>query len=305
MAAIAQIQDDAPAIGASIGTNDTVQFTVAPTTAAQIKSIVMRVHYGSRPEPLNPEYFTDVVVFSDPGTDAPVWPDDYGFSDNFGATSSITTLDMGSGVFNYQFSVKPINGWLGPFALYLTVVDENGNVTNSTQNPFWDAPIVELDTGVCVCPEADAIVLAPPEDYFGSGDTVENGKAEPVGRDIAQDVTTGEIGTINGDWVFVTEGPAVRQELKQRLLFFLGEWFLDRLAGLPYLQKILGKTGDITQFRNFYRTEIEATPGVRSVRTLDLSVNPHTRTLAVSFSCDTDFGELSLSNLLILSNNVG
>jgi len=41
-----------------------------------------------------------------------------------------------------------------------------------------------------------------------------------------------------GDLAMVTDAHAVGQSAKQHLKFFLGEWFLDRSAGVPYFEYV-------------------------------------------------------------------
>lgn len=119
------------------------------------------------------------------------------------------------------------------------------------------------------------------------------GKALPVGRDIAIDQDTHDLVLTGGDLVLVADGAAIRQEADIRLQFLLGEWFLDISAGLPFFQNILVKSPNLSAIRSIFHDEILAVDGITTVKTLDLDFNRSTRTLKVSWTADTDFGELS------------
>lgn len=131
-------------------------------------------------------------------------------------------------------------------------------------------------------------------DYFTEPD--DGTLATPVPRDIKVDTVTGALSIENGDLVVVSGLESIQQELILRLQFFQKDWFLDLQAGLPYWEQILEKLTDVGIIKQLYQQEIEATPGVKLVKSLDVRVDSSTRTLYVDFVVSTDLGELTISN---------
>lgn len=75
----------------------------------------------------------------------------------------------------------------------------------------------------------------------------------------------------------------VTQRLRQRLRFFLGEWFLDQRLGVPYFQRVFVSNPDIPLLTSVFRRVIIRTTGVASVEKLALRFDRSARTLFVSF----------------------
>lgn len=88
---------------------------------------------------------------------------------------------------------------------------------------------------------------------------------------------------IGKDVEFVSGFDAVLQRLRIRFKTFLGEWFFDVRAGLPYLQSILVRNPDLTEIENVFRAEINDTPGVVGIESLSLDYSPGPRTLGLTF----------------------
>ena len=76
---------------------------------------------------------------------------------------------------------------------------------------------------------------------------------------------------------------SVRQNVKQRLLHFLGEWFLDLSAGTPWIESILIKGARQTQVEAILKARIIGTPGIRSLDSFSLA-EAGERQLAVEFT---------------------
>ena len=121
---------------------------------------------------------------------------------------------------------------------------------------------------------------------------VQLGKALPIGRDLQIDPDTHDLQLSSGDLLIVANGDAIRQEADIRMRFFLGEWFLDGTAGLPYFQNILVKSPNLNLIRRLLTDEILAVTGVKNVIALDLKYDAGARSLAVTWSAETDLGEL-------------
>ena len=124
------------------------------------------------------------------------------------------------------------------------------------------------------------------------------GKALPVGRDLELDPDTHDLVLASGDLDLVADGAAIRQEIDNRLRFFLGEWFLDITQGVPYLQTILVKNPDLSAIRTVLRDEILKSAGITSLKSLDLEYDSTLRTLLVTWEALTDVGELIESEVV-------
>lgn len=119
------------------------------------------------------------------------------------------------------------------------------------------------------------------------------GKALPIGRDLGLDPETNDLALFRGDLTLVTDGAAIVQEVNIRLAFLLGEWFLDIEAGLPYFEDINVKSPNLAVIRTIFINEILSVAGIASVTAFALDFNRQTRHLKITWSADTDFGELS------------
>lgn len=128
---------------------------------------------------------------------------------------------------------------------------------------------------------------------IGSVSAALSGKARPIGRDLGMDPLTHDLALIAGDLTLVADREAIRQEADIRFNFLLGEWFLDVTRGLPWFQKILVKSPDLTAIRAIFTDEALEIAGVHSLLKMVLNLNRSTRKLKVEWSADTDLGELN------------
>ena len=101
---------------------------------------------------------------------------------------------------------------------------------------------------------------------------------------------TGDL-DLTGHRLNLTTGtPAIEQNLRVRLRFFLGEWFADVRQGIPYFRDILIKGPDLLLIRSLFRTVILGTVGISTVTSLELELNTTTRSLSLSFAATMDTG---------------
>lgn len=91
---------------------------------------------------------------------------------------------------------------------------------------------------------------------------------------------SGDLERVNGRFVRVDSTP---QRLQTRLRILLGEWFLERDAGLPYFEQIIGRTSSIAHVRQILAQRIRETEGVQTLDELALNLNTTTRVLTVTF----------------------
>lgn len=81
------------------------------------------------------------------------------------------------------------------------------------------------------------------------------------------------------------------QRLDCTLSFFLGEWFLNKLEGLPYWERVIGATPDLGLLDSIYRRAILGSPGIASLPALTLAFDRPNRTLAPTFRAIVKDGE--------------
>ena len=80
----------------------------------------------------------------------------------------------------------------------------------------------------------------------------------------------------------------IEQRLRQNLQTFLGEWFLDILIGIPYLQLVYVKGVAAILIESAFKDAITNTQGVEALTSFDpIDLNLSTREITVSFSVRT------------------
>lgn len=100
----------------------------------------------------------------------------------------------------------------------------------------------------------------------------------------------GDLQLSAGQLVFTSGVDAIAQDVRVRLRWFRGEWFLDRRTGTPWFERVLGhKQGDKLA-EKMLRRVIMSTPGVAKIETMKLSLNRATRGLSVTFAVKTQSG---------------
>ena len=101
--------------------------------------------------------------------------------------------------------------------------------------------------------------------------------------------TSGDLYVGEGGDIVLTE--SVRQAVKIRLLWFLGEWRFEPEYGVPYYEEILTKNSDLELAKQAIRDEAVSVEGVLDVRDIVVTVQNQTRNAAVSMTVVTDEGE--------------
>lgn len=106
--------------------------------------------------------------------------------------------------------------------------------------------------------------------------------------DIASDSNDLLLGTVDAtgatDLMLSTGAEELVQALRQRLRFWLGEWFADRSIGMPYLQRLLGKGVSVGDITSAVRNEVLKDPRVAKVDWIRASI-ARDRTATCEFSC--------------------
>lgn len=72
-------------------------------------------------------------------------------------------------------------------------------------------------------------------------------------------------------------------KLRNRFLFFRGEWFLDTREGVPYFQVVLVKQPNLDVIRRLFMSIIKSVETIDSVTKCDVYFLPETRELAMEF----------------------
>ncbi len=118
--------------------------------------------------------------------------------------------------------------------------------------------------------------------------------------DILLDTLEHDLSVSGFDLQLVAGIDRVAQQIKIRLMFFLGEWFLNTQLGVPYYRDILVKNPDRAIVEGLLRDQIITTPNVQSCEAFNLSYDSLARALTVRFRAITEFGPLDFSDTLEL-----
>lgn len=73
------------------------------------------------------------------------------------------------------------------------------------------------------------------------------------------------------------------QKIKQALLLFRGEWFLNNSVGLPYFEDILGKNKSLSRIETIFIRAIQSIPEVTSIESFTINFDNETRKVKVDF----------------------
>lgn len=87
----------------------------------------------------------------------------------------------------------------------------------------------------------------------------------------------------NFDLVLTINENAVAQRVKQALLLFKGEWFLDTDIGIPYYDSILGQKHSIDGVKSLYIAHIKKVEGVKEIIEFNIEFNDAARAITINF----------------------
>ena len=111
--------------------------------------------------------------------------------------------------------------------------------------------------------------------------------------DLALD-NTGDLLVEDYDLLLIDGLDQVIQNVTIRLRFFLGEWFLDTEAGMPYYQDFFIKAPNQIRVESLIKQEILDTEGINEITAFDAEFNSSLREFSVNFSAIADEGEIEL-----------
>jgi len=112
-------------------------------------------------------------------------------------------------------------------------------------------------------------------------------------NDMALD-DTGDLLIQNYDLQIIDGLDQTIQELSIRLKFFLGEWFLDNEAGIPYYQDFFVKAPNQIRIESVLKNEILDTPGILELTSFVSDFDDINRQYTVRFGALADEGEFEL-----------
>lgn len=121
-----------------------------------------------------------------------------------------------------------------------------------------------------------------------------------INYDLAiDDPLYGDLLIVNGDLVLMTDPlQIIYQTLQQNLKLFLGESFVDKSAGVPYIQAIIEKNPNPVIVQTAYVSVILNTPGVKALTYFTMSIDRVLRQLLVEFQVETDFGLINFQQVV-------
>lgn len=111
--------------------------------------------------------------------------------------------------------------------------------------------------------------------------------------DLRLDTTTHDLTITNGDIALVetATGESIGQRIKQALLFFLGEWYLDVLGGIPYFEVVFIKNPSQSILEAMFKESILTVPGVQEFTKFSLDYDINKRKLDFDFAVIIESGE--------------
>lgn len=111
--------------------------------------------------------------------------------------------------------------------------------------------------------------------------------------DLALDLE-GDLLIENYDLKLIDELDQIIQNVSIRLRFFLGEWFLDNEAGIPYYEDFFIKAPNQIRIESLIKEEILNTEGINEITSFESDFDSSLRTFSVNFSATADEGEIEV-----------
>lgn len=85
----------------------------------------------------------------------------------------------------------------------------------------------------------------------------------------------------DGNLAMAEDSEAMAQHVKQRLLFYRGEWFLDTEAGVPWFQEIFVRPHNDGIIEALIKREILDTDGIAELTEFKMQVDGRKRSITV------------------------
>lgn len=94
------------------------------------------------------------------------------------------------------------------------------------------------------------------------------------------------------DLKLTTNSEIVEQRIRQALLTFRGEWFLNTELGLPYYENILAEKNSLQAIKAIFVDAIGKVEGVKELTKFEIKYDNDSRALAINFNLIDDFNNL-------------
>lgn len=111
-------------------------------------------------------------------------------------------------------------------------------------------------------------------------------------QDLQLDKNTHDL-FVDTDLHIINEIDYLEQKVKIVLLFFFAEWFLDVTLGIKYWELIFVKNPNLTLIDSLYKVALTEINGISELTAYDSEFDGSGRILSVTFTANTDFGELT------------
>lgn len=94
-----------------------------------------------------------------------------------------------------------------------------------------------------------------------------------------------------GSFKLVKDAAEILQHVRTRLLFYVGEWFLDINAGTPHFQNIFTKPANLANIESILKSRILNTDEVLTLLEFSMAYEGESvRRLTINFSAETPYG---------------
>lgn len=110
--------------------------------------------------------------------------------------------------------------------------------------------------------------------------------------------TAHDLDITNFDLSIIEGADSVAQNVKIRLLFFKGEWFLNTAVGLPFYEDIFVKNPNLGHIDAIIKAEILETPEVNSLLEYESNFDRRLRKLPITFTIDTTYGPITITEIM-------
>jgi hypothetical protein len=108
-------------------------------------------------------------------------------------------------------------------------------------------------------------------------------------------IPVGDLDLKNGSPYYIEGLPYIRQKLSVRFRFFLGEWFLNQLEGVPYYRDVFVHDPDLDVITSLFKRIVTTCPGVTGIKTFRMFYDEPNRTASFAFQALVDGGVITVT----------